>query len=243
LNDGDFVRQIALISTDSEPPNAYEGAGLIFSAAQSITAFKFSNGSYDAGQDGVFDADLRVQSTADGVTWRDIAGWTVSPAYPYNSAAAANKTYTFSGPAITARGIRCVGQIRTSEVQNSWFVRATEVQALTAAASTPMPIPAPDASLIGDTQPPTVTMLNPSNGAKLLSSVTIKTTASDNVAVSKLVISVNGMVKKTCLASTPTSPLSCSYKWANIRRGSYTITATASDPAGNTGSSSVAVTR
>ena len=130
LTDRDTLQDIPLISADLEPPNAYEGAGLIFSSAQTITGFKFFSGSYDAAMDGIFDANLRIQSSQDGVRWQNITGWTVSPAYPYNSAAAANTMYTFSGPPITALGIRCVGQVHTAENNNSWFARATEVQGL-----------------------------------------------------------------------------------------------------------------
>ena len=58
-----------------------------------------------------------------------MSGWTLTPSYAYNSKLAANVTYTFSGPALTVRGVRVVGQVHTSNVGNkSWFDRATEVQ-------------------------------------------------------------------------------------------------------------------
>jgi O-glycosyl hydrolase len=77
-----------------------------------------------------FSEDQGVRATpAQLWTQADVSGWTVTPTYAYNSAASAGVTYTFSGPALTALGVRVVGQVHTSDVgNNSWFVRASEVQ-------------------------------------------------------------------------------------------------------------------
>jgi hypothetical protein len=53
------------------------------------------------------------------------------PAYPFN-ATASNQTYTFTGPATTARGVRATGQVRTA--QTSWHARARELRAWSGAA-------------------------------------------------------------------------------------------------------------
>ncbi|MFA6566329.1 MAG: hypothetical protein WCT48_06295, partial [Candidatus Paceibacterota bacterium] len=79
---------------------------------------------YD-GYDGVFCANLTLQFTADGSTWTN-SGWTVSPTYPYNSSAQ-GVTYTFTGTAISKRGVRVSGQVGSVGI-GSWFENMREVQ-------------------------------------------------------------------------------------------------------------------
>ncbi|MDB6109269.1 MAG: hypothetical protein JWR69_1019 [Pedosphaera sp.] len=67
----------------------------------------------------------------------------LTPAYTYNSPASAGVNFTFSGSLATVTGVRCVGRVRTVEVTpppNSWFGKATEVQAF-AGAVAPQPPP------------------------------------------------------------------------------------------------------
>ena len=69
--------------------------------------------------------------------------------------------------------------------------------------------------------------------------------ASVKQALASIQISVDSAQVATCSASTPTTSLSCSYRW-NIRRSSsglHVIAAQAVDAAGNVGSASVSVTR
>jgi hypothetical protein len=90
---------------------------------------------------------------------------------------------------------------------------------------------------VADSTPPAVTITSPANGATLGNSVTVAAKATDNVGVTSLSIAVDGAVVST------TNLGSISYKW-NTRKlasGSHTITATAKDAAGNTGTSTITV--
>jgi thermitase len=92
-----------------------------------------------------------------------------------------------------------------------------------------------------DTTPPVVTILNPKASSLVSGMVQISVGASDNqgAAAVRQSLYVNG-----ALVSTATGA-SLTYGWntRKLKAGSYTIRATATDAAGNTGSSSVTVTR
>ena len=60
------------------------------------------------GDGGWFSSNLRVQVRRNGV-WSDVPGQSVTPAYPYNSSAGTNHTYTFTFPATAADGVRVIG--------------------------------------------------------------------------------------------------------------------------------------
>jgi fibronectin type 3 domain-containing protein len=134
LNDNNLTTDVVLSGNGNggqgdDYKNAYEAAGILWSTPQTIVEVKYTNGSFSSSYDGVFDANFGLQYTTNGTTWLPVTGWTVTPNYAYNSAAAGNVTYTFSGPALTVLGVRVVGQVHTSDVgNNSWFARATEVQ-------------------------------------------------------------------------------------------------------------------
>jgi hypothetical protein len=134
LNDNNLTNNVVLSGggingQGDDNQNAYEAAGIIWGGLQSITRVTFTNGSFSPTYDGVFDANLGLQVTTDGSTWSSASAWTFSPAYAYNSAAAASKTYAFTGPALNILGVRVVGQVHTSDVgNNSWYDTATEVQ-------------------------------------------------------------------------------------------------------------------
>lgn len=100
---------------------------------------------------------------------------------------------------------------------------------------TPSPIPISRVSL-----PPTVTILSPLNGSTVSrhSNVTITASASDNAGVTKVTYSINGSL----LCTSTTSPYSCSWSIPGKPNATYTITATAYDAAGYTGTNSVSVT-
>ncbi len=57
---------------------------------------------------GWFSANLGVQVRQNG-TWVNVTGVSVTPPYPYSSAAGPNKTYTLRFPAVSATGVRVVG--------------------------------------------------------------------------------------------------------------------------------------
>jgi hypothetical protein len=87
--------------------------------------------------------------------------------------------------------------------------------------------------------PLTVAITNPKNGTKVRGNVTIQAAASDSVAISKLSLSIDGIVKATGNLT------SLSYSWnANkVSAGNHTIQAVATDVAGSTKSAAVTVTK
>ena len=92
-----------------------------------------------------------------------------------------------------------------------------------------------------DTTPPSVTMTAPANGATVSGTATLTATATDNVAVTGVQFQLDG----ANLAGTPSIAGSTyTYSWNSktVSNGSHTLTAVATDAAGNTASSSVAVT-
>jgi hypothetical protein len=90
---------------------------------------------------------------------------------------------------------------------------------------------------IQDSTPPAVIITSPLDGAsvKKNSTVTIGTTASDYVGVSKVEFYING--KLTC--SDTTSPYTCIWKVPGAPGRTYQLQAKAYDGQGNVGSSSI----
>ncbi len=86
----------------------------------------------------------------------------------------------------------------------------------------------------GDITSPTINYISPSNQASLTGTVLVTISASDNVAVSSVSISIDDVVVST----------STSYSWntANSAAGGHTLKAIAKDAAGNQGTSSISVT-
>ena len=88
-----------------------------------------------------------------------------------------------------------------------------------------------------DTTPPTVAITSPGNGSTVSGVVTISASASDNVGIASLSLSVDGKVVSTGNSASAT------YKW-NTRKlasGMHTISATAKDKSGNQSNSSIQV--
>ena len=123
VNDNNLTN-FAVVNPTGEGGSAiWEGAGVTWSAAKTISAAKVVNGGDDGNGNGYFEANCKLQFSTDGVTWAD-SGWTISPAYP-NSGAALGQTYSFSGTAKTGvKGARVVGQTGPS----SWSWTVSEVQ-------------------------------------------------------------------------------------------------------------------
>jgi hypothetical protein len=140
INDGDLNTDVPLLpGGGNDTANAYEAAGIIWSTPPTIGRITYHSGSYTTSHDGVFDASFGLQFSPDGTTWTNAAAWTVTPAYTYNSPAAANVSFTFTGGEAAVRGVRCVGRVHTSEVStNSWYAFTTEVEAFA-----PSPLPPP----------------------------------------------------------------------------------------------------
>ena len=90
-----------------------------------------------------------------------------------------------------------------------------------------------------DTAPPTVSLLNPSNGATISNTINVVASASDNVGVSKVEFYVDNVLKST---DTTQPSYSYSLNTATLSNGSHTIKATAYDAANNQSSAQVSVT-
>jgi hypothetical protein len=99
--------------------------------------------------------------------------------------------------------------------------------------STPTPTP-----ISSNTLPPTVTILSPVNGGTVSPRSKVTITASASEGVTQVTYSIKGSL----LCTSTTSPYSCSWSVPRKPNATYTITATAYDVAGYTGTNSVSVT-
>jgi len=90
----------------------------------------------------------------------------------------------------------------------------------------------------GDRTPPTVSITSPSNGAAVSGTVTITVNATDNIGVSSVSVSVDGIV----IGTSVTAPYSFSWNTSSAASGSHTITATAKDVAQNFTNTSISAT-
>lgn len=108
---------------------------------------------------------------------------------------------------------------------------------------TPSPAPSPTPPLsIQDTQAPSVTISSPVNNSTVSGNVDINATASDNIAVVRMEVQIDGTI-----VSTLDNVTSTYYRW-NTRpkkytSGAHTILVKASDLAGNIGSATITVTK
>ena len=94
---------------------------------------------------------------------------------------------------------------------------------------------------VSDTQPPTVKMTSPTDGATISKkSVKIKVSASDNVGVTKVQIYIDGALKKTF---TDTSRYQYNWNTRKYLSGTHLITAKAYDAAGNSSSTSISLVK
>jgi hypothetical protein len=91
-----------------------------------------------------------------------------------------------------------------------------------------------------DTTPPTVSITSPANNATVNGTVTVSTTASDNVGVASVQLQVDGA---NVGAADTSAPYNFSWNTTSVSNASHTLTAVAKDAAGNTTTSaSVKVT-
>jgi hypothetical protein len=93
-----------------------------------------------------------------------------------------------------------------------------------------------------DTEPPSVSITEPGDGAQVSGRVTIRVTASDNVGVTDLWINYSGPsgYARIC-EGTDVTVLNCNWNTKKLRAGAYTLTASASDALGNGASTSISV--
>ncbi|HSX04879.1 MAG TPA: Ig-like domain-containing protein [Candidatus Saccharimonadales bacterium] len=90
-----------------------------------------------------------------------------------------------------------------------------------------------------DTTPPTVSVSAPANGATVTGSITLKATASDNVGVTSVKLAVDNTVIST--DTNGSDGWSTPWNSSVVANGTHTVTATASDVAGNTKAASVTI--
>jgi hypothetical protein len=83
---------------------------------------------------------------------------------------------------------------------------------------------------VGDAAAPTVSITAPAAGATVSGTVTLSASATDNVGVTSVQFRVNGT--NVGVADT-TSPYAASWSTTGLAAGTYTITAVATDAAGN----------
>lgn len=93
--------------------------------------------------------------------------------------------------------------------------------------------PWPGTAPVPDTNPPSVSVSNPINGATVAGTVAISIAASDDVGVSRVEVLEDGVVAQTLTAT----PFQASWDTTKIAGGAHTIAARAYDAAGNAGSS------
>jgi len=125
LNNNNLTTNID-IQPNGDKVGAWEAAGVIWPNVVNITAVDFINGTVTRDGDGFLTANCMLQFSTNGTTWTN-SGWTISPSYPH-SASASNKTYTFSGPAVSGiRGTRVIGQVRTTDTSYHWIVKEVRV--------------------------------------------------------------------------------------------------------------------
>ncbi|HWP45508.1 MAG TPA: Ig-like domain-containing protein, partial [Blastocatellia bacterium] len=112
-------------------------------------------------------------------------------------------------------------------------VNAAKAVSLAGGSSVPPPIPVPD------TTPPSVTITSPANGSKAGSKVSITVNATDDRAVVKVDLYIDGIL----LDSSTQSPFSFRWDTRRVPRGQHTIHCQAYDAAGNVGTSPVVTVR
>jgi hypothetical protein len=149
-----------------------------------------------------------------------LASDTVAPwSFSWDTTKIANATY-----AMNARAYDAVGHMTSSAYVNVTVANGT--------LSTTTPATA-------DTTPPVAHVSYSAGKSKLRRSVTIQGSATDNVAVTSLSISIDGAVK----ATSNSASLSYSWSLSNVASGSHLVTVLAKDAAGNAGSASTTIVK
>ena len=92
---------------------------------------------------------------------------------------------------------------------------------------------------VPDTTPPTVAIGSPLAGTRVGSRVTISASGTDNVAVTKMMLYIDNVLKSTDSDNT----LSWTWNTSAYSRGSHVITVTAYDAANNMSSKSITVSK
>lgn len=88
-----------------------------------------------------------------------------------------------------------------------------------------------------DNVPPTISLLSPANGSSVSGTVSVLVSATDNVKVTSVTLSVDGSAK----TSSTTAPFTTTWNSGTVVNGTHTLTVTAKDGKGNSSSSSIQV--
>lgn len=88
-----------------------------------------------------------------------------------------------------------------------------------------------------DRTTPNVSIINPTTGSTVSNTVSVQVSASDNVGVSSVVLKVDG----TVIGTTNIAPYNFSWNTAGLSSGTHSLSATATDAAGNLKVSSIQV--
>jgi Papain family cysteine protease/Bacterial Ig domain len=88
-----------------------------------------------------------------------------------------------------------------------------------------------------DNIPPVINLLSPANGSTVSGTVSVLVSATDNVKVTSVTLSVDGTAK----SSSTTAPFTIVWNSATVANGNHTLTVTAKDGKGNSTSSSIQV--
>jgi len=93
-------------------------------------------------------------------------------------------------------------------------------------------------SQIRETTPPTVNITSPANGSLVSRSITVQVSASDNVGVASVTLSVDGVA----IGTLTSAPYNFAWDTTGVSDGTHRLEAVARDTAGNSSSSSLNVT-
>jgi hypothetical protein len=88
-----------------------------------------------------------------------------------------------------------------------------------------------------DTTPPTVGITSPSSGAAIFGTAAVQVSATDNVGVASVSLYVDGVL----FATTTASPYVFAWNTTSLANATHTLSAQASDAAGNMGSATISV--
>lgn len=140
--------------------------------------------------------------------------WTTFYTGATNNTTSQYADYTSFSAAATGRYLRIVGTDRWKDTYGNsiWEVGAYGT-----------------AATLADTTAPTVALTTPAAGAALTGTTTVSGSAADNIAVTKVELLVDGVVK----ATNSNSSTSFSWNTTSVADGSHSISLRASDAAGN----------
>jgi hypothetical protein len=94
----------------------------------------------------------------------------------------------------------------------------------------------------GDTTKPTVSVTSPTNGAAVYDAVAVEGAASDDVAVDRVEVSIDGGAYSPATGSSHWSYWTYSFDATTLSTGQHTVTARATDASGNAATAAITIT-